>query len=115
MNEITDNTYKDELAVIQPVILDFWAPWCQPCYAIAPVVEAIAAKYQDRIKICKVNADDNPLLTVKYDVRGLPTLILIKNSRAIDRLVGLVSQTHIESMIDHHSPTAALDEVTHAI
>ena len=97
MNEITDNTYKDELAVTQPIILDFWAPWCQPCHAIAPTVEAIAAKSQDRIKTYKVNADDNSLLTVKYDVRSLPTLILIQNGRAIDRLVGLVSQTHIET------------------
>jgi thioredoxin 1 len=83
MNEVTDDNYKTTLAVAEPVLLDFWAPWCLPCQTIIPALEAVADEMLGRIKICKVNVDENSLLTVKYDIRSLPTLALIQNGRSL--------------------------------
>ena len=115
MNDITDDTYKTTLAVAEPVLLDFWAPWCLPRQTIIPALEAVAEKFQSRIKICKVNADENPLLTVKYDIRSLPTLVLTQNGRSLDRLIGTVSQVNIEAIIEDQFLSAALNEATHVI
>jgi thioredoxin 1 len=105
---MTDDNYKEELAVPEPVLVDFWAPWCGPCRMVAPVVEAIAEKYQGRARVAKVNVDDNPLLANKYGIRGVPTLALFKEGRMVDQIVGAVPQSLLEERLERVlSPTPA--------
>lgn len=98
--EITDNTYQTELAGPEPVLLDFWAPWCGPCRLVAPVVEALARKYQGRLKVAKVNVDDNPLLATKYNIMGIPTLALFRKGQLVDRIVGAAPLSQLEKAVE---------------
>ena len=98
--EINDHTYQTELAGPEPVLVDFWAPWCGPCRIVAPVVEAMALKYQGRLKVAKVNVDDNPLLATKYNILGIPTLAFFRDGNLIDQIVGAAPQAQIEKAID---------------
>lgn len=99
VREITDDTFKDELSVAEPVLVDFWAPWCGPCRMIAPVVEEMAVKYQGRLKVTKINVDENPLLATRYNIRGIPTLGLFKGGELVDQVVGAVPKAQLESAI----------------
>lgn len=82
----------------KPVLVDFWAPWCGPCRAIAPTIEALAAQRTD-VVVRKINTDEKPGMTQMFNIRGIPCLILFKNGKEVDRLVGGVSKGEIESMI----------------
>ena len=83
-----------------PVVVDFWAPWCQPCKMIAPVLEKLASEYADKVTIAKVNTDENPAWAMKYGVQGIPTLLFIKDGQVKDTIVGVASIPIIKSKMD---------------
>ena len=97
---------RDVLSSDQPVLVDFWAPWCGPCKMLAPVVEKVAAAHDGRVKFVKLNTDENPSLSGEYQVQGLPCLILFKGGKPVDRIVGFVPEKQISSMLQKHLAVA---------
>jgi thioredoxin 1 len=96
----TDDNFEGEvLKSDKPVLIDFWAPWCGPCKAIGPVVEELAEKFQDSVKIMKLNVDENQKTAVNYGVRSIPTLILFKEGKVLDTLIGLVPKERLEDFV----------------
>jgi thioredoxin 1 len=97
---ITDSNFESEvLKSSQPVLLDFWAQWCAPCRAITPVVEALAKDYAGKVKVGKVNIDENPKTPTQYDVRSIPTLLVFKDGKVVGQIVGAVPRPKIEDLI----------------
>jgi thioredoxin 1 len=98
--EVNDATFDQEvLKSEQPVLVDFWAAWCGPCKAIAPAVDALAAKYAGQLKVTKVNVDQNGATPSRYGIRGIPALLLFKGGKVVDQIVGYVPQDVIEEKI----------------
>lgn len=99
--ELTSANFDEE--VIQsavPVLVDFWAPWCGPCRMMAPVLDAVAAKYEGKAKVCKVNVDDAGDIAGKFGIRSIPTLIIFKDGQQFDMLVGAVPETEVTGRLD---------------
>lgn len=89
--EVTDNTFEHEvLQSTQPVLVDFWAVWCGPCRAVAPIVEEIASEYEGRLKVMKLDVDDNPRTASAYGVQSIPTLLVFKDGKPAERIIGAV-------------------------
>ena len=98
---VTDSSFQtDVLNSETPVLVDFWAEWCGPCKAIAPVLDEIAKDYDGRVKIAKIDIDRNPQTPQKYGIRGIPTLILFKNGAPQAQQVGLVQKSKIAALLD---------------
>jgi thioredoxin 1 len=97
---VSDETFEREvLQSPTPVLIDFWAPWCAPCRAIAPIVEELAREYTGKLKVVKMNVDDNPRTPSQYGVRGIPTLLLIQGGQVKEQLVGAQPKAKLVSAI----------------
>jgi thioredoxin 1 len=98
--QVSDATFESEvLKSPVPVLIDFWAPWCGPCRAIAPIVDQLADEYAGKLKIVKMNVDDNPRTPANYGVRGIPNLILFKGGQVQQQIVGAVPKAHLVKAI----------------
>src|SRR3984893_18204941 len=103
VSETSDSTFEnDVLKSERPVLVDFWAAWCAPCRMLAPTVEAVAEKYAKTARVVKLNVDDNPSVSQRFGIKGIPTLILFKNGREEERVVGATSEQAISRMLDKH-------------
>lgn len=101
---ITDQSFeKDVLQAGVPVLVDFWAEWCGPCRALGPKLEEIAAELKDKVKIVKLNVDENPGMPAKFGVRGIPTMILFKNGQEVDQIVGNHPKENILALLQKHA------------
>jgi thioredoxin 1 len=101
VSHITDSTFEQEvLKSAKPVLVDFWAPWCAPCRAIAPVIDELAGEYAGRLKVVKMNVDDNPETPARYGVRGIPNLLIIKDGQVKEQIVGAVPKSHLVRAVD---------------
>ena len=101
VKEISDTDFAAEvLQSSQPVLVDFWAPWCGPCRMIAPIVEQLAGENADTIKVAKVNVDDSPSTAASYGVSSIPTLMLFKGGEVVDRFVGVQPKTRLQEAIN---------------
>ena len=102
--EVTDANFDQEvLKSDQPVLIDFWAVWCGPCKALSPIVDEVAQSYAGKVKVAKMNVDQNPGTPGRYGIRGIPTLLLFKGGQVKEQIVGYVPKETIEKVIDKHS------------
>ncbi len=103
MVEFTEQNFEEQvLKSSQPVLVDFWAPWCAPCRMMASAVEAVASEYTGRATVGKLNVDENQSLAGRYNIRGIPTLLLFKDGQIREQLVGATSKDAIAKMLDRH-------------
>jgi len=99
--EIDDSNFESEvLSSETPVLVDFWAPWCGPCRAIAPVVEELARNFGDKVRFAKCNVDDNSATPQKYGIRAIPTLILFKGGEVAEQITGIVAKSKLKEAIN---------------
>lgn len=100
---LTDSNFKKEvLESALPVLVDYWAPWCGPCKMVAPIIEELAKDYEGKIKIGKLNVDENPKTTTHYGIMSIPTLIFFKNGLVLEQAVGALSKTELKKKIEEN-------------
>lgn len=98
--QVTDGNFDQEVLKSSiPVLVDFWAPWCGPCRAMGPIIDELATEFEGKVKICKMNVDENSASPSKFGIRAIPTLILFKDGEVVDQTTGAVSKSSIKDMI----------------
>lgn len=98
--QLTDDSFENEVKQSGvPVLVDFWASWCAPCKAISPLVDQLADEFDGKVKVCKLNVDENPATPGQFGVRGIPTLILFKDGQVFDQVVGAVPKSQLEGLL----------------
>jgi thioredoxin 1 len=101
--QVTDSSFKqDVLESDIPVLVDFWAPWCGPCRMVAPVVDEIAQQYEGKVKVVKLNTDENPQVASQYGIRSIPTLMIFKGGQRVDMVVGAVPKTTLSNTLEKY-------------
>ncbi len=96
----TDKSFDNELKTSLLVLVDFWAEWCGPCRAVGPIVDELAKEYQGKLKVLKVNVDDNQSTAMRFQIMSIPTLLFLKNGEEVDKIVGALPKSTIKSKID---------------
>ncbi len=103
LTEVTDQNFDSEVLKSDlPVLVDFWAPWCGPCRLISPIVEELSKEYEGKLKVVKVNTDDNPDTATNYHISGIPSLLLFKDGQVADQKVGAVPKAMLQDMVSQH-------------
>ena len=106
--QVSDSSFeKDVLQSSKPVLVDFWAEWCAPCRMLAPTIDAIAEQFGETAGVVKVNVDDNTAIAQRYGIKGIPTLILFRDGKEVERVVGATSKEAIARMIEKHAEAAS--------
>jgi len=101
--EAGDTTFKDEVLDAKvPTLVDFWAPWCGPCRALAPIVEELAAEFTGKLKVVKVNTDESQQVAMQHNIRSIPTVLLFKNGQVVETIVGALPKRHFVDMVQKH-------------
>jgi len=99
--EVTDSSFDSEvLKADTPVLVDFWAPWCGPCRMVAPIVDELSAEYDGKVKFVKLNTDDNPQVSVKYQIRSIPTLLVFKAGEPVGQIIGFRPKSDLKKRLD---------------
>jgi thioredoxin 1 len=108
VSAVTDATFEqDVLRAESPILVDFWAPWCGPCLAVAPTLEKVAEQYQGRVRVVKLNVDENPRTAEMYGIRSIPTIALFKGGEVVDGVLGMAPQSFFGEMLDKHLDAVA--------
>ena len=101
--EFTDQNFETEaLQADKPVLVDFWAPWCNPCRMVGPIIEELAGSYAEKVKVGKLNTDENPAVASRYGIMSIPTVLLFEKGQIVDRIVGAVPKKEFERMLSAH-------------
>jgi thioredoxin 1 len=102
--KFTDARWNEEvLSASQPVVVDFWAEWCAPCKMMAPSIEALAEEFDGRVRVGKLNVDENAATSEKYDIRGIPTVMIFKGGEVKEQIVGVTSKENLARLVERHA------------
>lgn len=102
ITQLTSATFKSAVASSTPTLVDFWAPWCGPCKAIAPILEELAGEWDGKLQIAKVNVDDHADISAEFGIRAIPTMLLFKDGKVIDQVVGLMPKAALKAKLAPH-------------
>ncbi|MCL2033543.1 MAG: thioredoxin [Oscillospiraceae bacterium] len=102
MKDLNANTFEDAISISQPVAVDFWAAWCMPCRIFAPVLEEISDEFDGKAEFCKVNIDDCPELAQEYGIEVIPTVVVFKNGKPVDKTSGVLTKDQVKFIIEKH-------------